>query len=135
MSIKIGDILEGIVEDITKYGAFVKLENGEKGLVHISEVANKFVENISDVLEVKQKVKVKVLSNENGKIALSIKQALVNKEYKEKKQNYNSYKKVNNEEPKSFEDILTKFLKDSEERQLDIKRVFESKRGYSNKRA
>lgn len=130
MSMQVGDILDGIVENITKYGAFIKLENGQKGLVHISEVSNKFVENISEVLEEKQKVKVKVLSIDNGKTALSIKQALPKNDYKKREQHNNNYNGT-----KSFEDILSKFLKDSEERQLDIKKVFESKRGYSNKRA
>ncbi|MBE5821190.1 MAG: S1 RNA-binding domain-containing protein [Clostridiales bacterium] len=133
MSIQVGDILEGIVENITNYGAFIKLESGEKGLVHISEVSNKYVNNISEVLELNQKVKVKVLSKDNNKLALSIKQALPKEQYKEKKNN--NFKNSNINEGKSFEDILSKFLKDSEERQLDIKRVFESKRGYSSKRA
>lgn len=130
MSVQVGDILEGIVENITNYGAFIKLENGEKGLVHISEVSNKYIKNISEVLEENQNVKVKVLSIEKGKLALSIKQAMPKQQPKERKQH-----DIKNNESKSFEDILSKFLKDSEERQLDLKKVFESKRGYSNKRA
>jgi len=59
-----------------KFGAFVALEGGRSGLVHISEIANTYVNDVHDFLEEGQTVKVKVLSTENGKINLSIKKAL-----------------------------------------------------------
>lgn len=76
MELEIGSILEGKVTSIMKFGAFVSLGNGKSGLVHISEIANTFVNDVHDFLEEGQSVKVKVLSAENGKINLSIKKAL-----------------------------------------------------------
>lgn len=76
MELVVGQVLEGTVTGITKFGAFVSLEGGKSGLVHISEVANTFVNDVHDHVQVGQKVKVKVLSlGEAGKINLSIKRA------------------------------------------------------------
>ena len=73
----VGKIYEGKVTGITKFGAFVELEPGVTGMVHISEVANTFVNEIRDHLTEGQQVKVKVLAvSEDGKISLSIKKAL-----------------------------------------------------------
>ncbi len=77
MELEIGAILEGKVTGITKFGAFVSLPGGSSGLVHISEIANAYVNDVHDYLTDGQTVQVKVLSiNEAGKINLSIKQAL-----------------------------------------------------------
>ena len=73
MELQVGSILEGKVTTITKFGAFVALEGGKSGLVHISEIANTFVNDVHDFLQEGQTVKVMVLSAENGKINLSIK--------------------------------------------------------------
>ena len=73
MELQVGSILEGKVTSITKFGAFVALDNGKSGLVHISEIANTFVNDVHDFLQEGQTVKVLVLSAENGKINLSIK--------------------------------------------------------------
>ena len=75
MDPQVGTILEGTVTTITKFGAFVSLENRRSGLVHISEIANTFVNDVHDYLEEGQKVKVLVLSTDGGKINLSIKKA------------------------------------------------------------
>ena len=73
----VGEILEGKVTGITKFGAFVALPGGKSGLVHISEVANAFVSNVSDHVQVGQTVRVMVLSvTPEGKINLSMKRAL-----------------------------------------------------------
>lgn len=133
MSINVGDIVECSVINITNYGAFVQLEDNKKGLIHISEVANKYVEDANTVLKVGQVVKAKVLSIDNGKISLSIKQLEKPQVHKREFKEYNNKKQESNE-PKTFEDILSKFMKDSEERQTDLKRSFESKRGCSSKR-
>ena len=75
MSLKAGTITDGVVVNITKFGAFVEVE-GKTGLVHISEVADNYVKDIREHLKEQDKVKVKVLSvDDNGKISLSIKQA------------------------------------------------------------
>lgn len=79
-----GDILEGKVVRLTAFGAFVEVFDGIEGLVHITEITDEHIAKPSDVLEVNQKVKVKVLSinREEKRIALSIKEAVENnKEY------------------------------------------------------
>ena len=76
MGLEIGAVIEGKVTGITKFGAFVALPEGKSGLVHISEVANSYVNDVNDYLSVGQTVKVRVISiNEAGKINLSVKQA------------------------------------------------------------
>ena len=77
MSLKAGEIVEGVVKTITNFGAFIDLGDGATGLVHISEVSNEYVKDISEFLQQDQKVKVKVLSidEESKKITLSIKRA------------------------------------------------------------
>lgn len=75
MELAVGSIYEGKVTGITKFGAFVNLEGGKSGLVHISEVANTFVSDVGNHVKLGQMIKVKVLSiSEDGKINLSIKQ-------------------------------------------------------------
>lgn len=77
MDWQVGEILEGKVTGITKFGAFVALPGGKSGLVHISEVANAFVSDVNEHVQVGQTVKVKLLSvTPEGKINLSIKRAL-----------------------------------------------------------
>lgn len=73
---EVGSIIEGKVTAIMKFGAFVTLEGGRSGLVHISEIANSYVNDVHDYLQEGQTVKVRVLASENGKINLSIKKAL-----------------------------------------------------------
>lgn len=76
MELAVGNIYEGRVTGITKFGAFVVLESGKSGLVHISEIANSYVSDISEHVKQGQKLKVMVLSiTEDGKINLSIKRA------------------------------------------------------------
>jgi S1 RNA binding domain protein len=73
MELTVGAILEGKVKSITNFGAFVALPENQTGMVHISEVANAYVSDITQHLSVGQDVKVMVIGNENGKINLSIK--------------------------------------------------------------
>lgn len=68
-----GSILEGTVESLMPYGAFVNLGQGLSGLVHISQICQKRIKKPSEVLSVGDKVKVKVLNTREGKISLSIK--------------------------------------------------------------
>ena len=77
MALEQGCIVEGKVTGITKFGAFVALPEGKSGLVHISEIANSFVSDVHEHVQMGQAVKVRVLSiSEDGKINLSIKRAL-----------------------------------------------------------
>lgn len=76
MALEVGSIVEGTVSGIAKFGAFVELPENKVGLVHISEVANEYVSDVAQYLQVKDTVKVKVISiDAKGKIALSVKQA------------------------------------------------------------
>ena len=68
-----GTILEGTVESLQTYGAFIDLQDGLSGLVHISQICQKRIKKPSEVLKVGDKVKVKVLNTNDGKISLSIK--------------------------------------------------------------
>ncbi|MBR2717440.1 MAG: S1 RNA-binding domain-containing protein, partial [Oscillospiraceae bacterium] len=74
MELTVGSIVDGKVSGITKFGAFVSLPEGRSGLVHISEIAYAYVNEVSDYLHVGQEVKVKVVGiDDNGRINLSIK--------------------------------------------------------------
>ena len=73
MQLKVGEIVEGTVKSLTKFGAFVALEGGRSGLVHISEIAPTYVNDVHDFLQEGQTVKVKVIGIKDGKISLSMK--------------------------------------------------------------
>jgi S1 RNA binding domain protein len=119
MSLEAGTILEGTVVKITHYGAFVELSDGKSGLVHISEIADTYVKDVRDYLKEQERVKVKVLGyNDKGKLDLSVKQALEPSE-----------RQARVRAKASFDEKLAKFLKESEERLLDLKRNTEAKRG------
>lgn len=77
MELEVGTILTGKVTGITKFGAFVALAPGKSGLVHISEIANTYVNDIREHLTEGQEVNVKIVSiDDNGRINLSIKATL-----------------------------------------------------------
>lgn len=152
MQLDVGKIYEGKVTGITKFGAFVELEPGTTGMVHISEVANTFVNEIKDFLTEGQTVKVKVLSvGEDGKISLSIKKAADNppprKDNVRKPYNNNNggrrfdggnKQNVQEKAPltpeAAFEDMLNKFKQNSEERMSDIKKNVDNKRRSQSRR-
>ena len=76
MDFTVGSILEGKVQSIAKFGAFITLPDGQTGLVHISEIAGTFVKDIHDFLSEGQSVQVKVIAvDAPHRISLSIKQA------------------------------------------------------------
>lgn len=72
-NVKVGSILDGKVETLQNYGAFVRLADGLSGLVHISQISQKRVKSPKDVLNVGDDVKVKVIGVKDGKISLSMK--------------------------------------------------------------
>ncbi|ANZ95086.1 MULTISPECIES: S1 domain-containing RNA-binding protein [Brochothrix] len=138
MSIEVGTKVTGKVTGITNFGAFVELEGGKTGLVHISEVADSYVKDIHDILTVGDEVTVKVMNvGDDGKIGLSIRRA-IDKPESEKTTTTSSYssrkpraavKKPTFDKPEDFESKMSRFLKDSDERLTTIKRQSESKRG------
>lgn len=124
MDVEVGSIVEGVVVKITHYGAFVELPDGKSGLVHISEIADTYVKDVRDYLKEQDRVKVKILGvNEKGKLDLSIKQAIPPEERAAKVRARSS-----------FEQMLERFKKESEERLLDLKRNTEAKRGGGRRR-
>lgn len=157
MQLDVGAIVEGKITGITKFGAFVEIEKGVNGLVHISEISDSYVTDVADFLEKGDVVKAKVLSTDDGKISLSLKAVGPVYPKNNSAQNNNSgsdatgvknakdsaksneppkvYKPFKKEEPLSFEEMLSRFKKTSEEKMSDIKRNMDSKRGsYSKKR-
>lgn len=134
MSIEIGSKVEGKITGITHFGAFVELPGKKTGLVHISEVADGYVENIKDVLTVGDTVTVKVLKiADDGKIALSIRKA-TEKPAGEKPRRRPQGKPSGGDRRQegsqgSFEDKMSRFLKDSEERLSTLRKQTDSKRG------
>lgn len=144
MVLEPGKIVTGKVTGISSFGAFVSLGDGKTGLVHISEVALTYVKNISDFLKENDEVKVKIMSVEpNGKISLSIKQALLDER---KKNAHNAsarvprtervdWSKKNDAPPATFEDMMNRFKQASDEKMQDLKRGMESKRGSSYRRS
>ncbi len=72
-SVKVGAVLEGKVDSLKDFGAFVKLSNGLSGLVHISQISVKRIKSPADVLHVGDDVTVKVIAIKDGKLSLSIK--------------------------------------------------------------
>lgn len=134
MTLQVGNILEGTVVNITNFGAFVEI-SGKTGLVHISEISESYVKDIRKHLKEQDKVKVKVIGiDESGKISLSIRQANPAKKSSKPAEIDWDYERKK-ASSLSFEDRITKFLKESEERFQDIKKNQESKRsgGYSRK--
>ncbi len=83
---KPGDIVEGVVEGVVDYGAFVRIEEGINGLIHISELSDKLVRNPADIVKPGQKVKVMILSISETErhLSLSLKR-VKSKEAKEEK--------------------------------------------------
>lgn len=118
MPLEIGKIVNGTIKSLAPFGAFVEMEDGTTGLVHISEVASSYVKDVNEYLTVGQEVKVKIVSlDEKGKINLSIKRALT----EDKKQNTkitraNDTWTKPSQEPMNFEDMLSKFKQESDEK-------------------
>ncbi len=153
MQIEVGSILHGKVTGIAPFGAFVELDGGKTGLVHISEVSSEYVEDISKHLTSGQEVKVKVISVEpDGKISLSIKKANDNQPRRDEQGNKKKHSEPRRssglggkapevfefapkKEDLSFEDKLLKFKQDSDEKIQDLKRNTEGKRSGGYKRA
>ncbi|HEX28709.1 TPA: S1 RNA-binding domain-containing protein, partial [Candidatus Poribacteria bacterium] len=82
---KVGSIVEGEIVNLTDFGAFVKLEEGVEGLIHVSELDNKRVEKPEDVVSVGDRVKVKVISLDpiDRRIGLSLRAYKAEQERKE----------------------------------------------------
>lgn len=118
---EVGAIVQGTVSRITDFGAFVQLEGGESGLVHISEVDLNYVRDVREHVREGDVISVKVIAiKEDGKIDLSIKQA--DPAWEERSQQRRSGK-----DPE-FEAKLKRFMRQSQERLADARRQRDNKR-------
>lgn len=103
-----GTVVEGVVESLTAYGAFINIGNGLSGLVHISQISEKRIKKPSEVLKEGQQVKAKVLNTNDHKISLSMKaleEEMVDTEPVEELELYTSNENVGS----SLGDLLSKF--------------------------
>lgn len=123
MPLKEGTTVEGKVKSIAPFGAFVELPGGTTGLVHISEVSLDYVQNIRDYLKEGETVKVKIVSiDDKNKVNLSIKKVL-----EEERKRTCRPADVDWSKPKntgmSFEDMLSKFKQESDEKISVLKTI------------
>ena len=72
-NVKVGSVTSGTVESLQNYGAFIRLEDGLSGLVHVSQISQKRIKFPKDVLNVGDEVQVKIIGVKDGKISLSMK--------------------------------------------------------------
>ena len=121
MQLQVGMVTEGKVTGITKFGAFVALPEGKSGLVHISEIANTFVNDVHDYVQDGQTVKVKVIGiSPDGKINLSIKKA--EEQPRPERRPPRPMPRANGPTgDASFEDKLKQFMQESDSRMADNK--------------
>ena len=122
MQLKVGEIVEGTVKSLTKFGAFVALDANTTGLVHISEVAHAYVSDLHEYLTEGQTVKVMVIGLDAGKINLSIKRTLP----APTRQQTQRQAQPNRQQPsapqqKSFDDMLKQFMSESDSKMSSIR--------------
>lgn len=149
MAIEVGNVVEGVVSKITNFGAFIDVEGGKNGLIHISEISDVYVRDVHDFLSEGDKIQAKVINvDERGKIALSLKQMKIQESAETdsddagqlmSKSRFNrndrtadkglNKKIAGSQLSASFEDKLSKFMKESDEKLADRKRRTDSKRG------
>lgn len=130
MIIRKGDTVEGKITGIAKYGVFVEIDGENSGMIHISEISSEFVKDINEALKINQRVKAAVIGvNENGKLALSIKQLPENKKISAEKPG-----EAPRADKGSFEDMMSKFKRESEEKISDMKFLEPKRNGPRRKK-
>lgn len=136
MELKVGDIVEGKITTITTFGVFADIGDGKSGMVHISEVARNYVNDIKEHVKVNDVVKMKVLTiGDDGKISLSIKRALPPEKKNDEAPRRNTKAAPEKQavdstytwtpkksEPASFEEMMNRFKQTSDEKFSDLKR-------------
>ena len=119
-----GKVLTGKVTGITKFGAFVSVAPDKMGLVHISEIASSFVNDIREHLTVGQEVTVKIIGVDGaGRLNLSIKAALPQEPRAVRVEAPRSFAQSKPPVPaeSTFEDKLKRFMQDSDSKMSDLK--------------
>jgi len=145
MTVEVGATVKGVVVKVADYGAIVRLPQGKMGLVHISEIADTYVRDVREFLGENDEITVRVLRLTNkGRFELTMKQCDAKPADQEARPELAGvgaarYPRAPGgrpddapmpTRPPSFEDRLSRFMKDSEERQHDLKRHLETKRGH-----
>ena len=134
----VGNIVEGKVTGITKFGAFVDLGDGKTGMVHISEVAPTFVKEIRDFVKENDTVKVKVSLSmkkaepQQAAPAKTERPARPKRSAPPRDMGWRGPKPT--AEPQSFEDMMSRFKQTSDDKMSDLKKYMDGKRGTSFKR-
>lgn len=140
IKVEVGTTMKGTVLKVADYGAIVRLAGGQTGLIHISEIADTYVRDVTEYINESNEVTVKVLRlNQKGRYELSLRQcdsasppraldtseeAHSTADARERRMECGSRMSV-----ATFEDRLSRFLKDSEEKQHDLKRHLDTRRG------
>jgi S1 RNA binding domain protein len=123
-TVNVGDIVTGTVEQITPFGAFVRLSTGQKAMVHISELSHDFVKKVEDVVSLKQEIRAKVVKiDERGRIDLSIKRL------QPKPDRDRSRQQRDGGGADDFEKKLASFLKTSDQKISDLNKKAKDGRG------
>ena len=130
MALQTGEVVEGSIEKLVEYGIFVKLPNEETGLVHISQIADAFVRDVSDYFKVGDSVKVKVLGlNDRGRYELSVKDAEPREPvYASDPPGPAPRRPSGGRGSAMFEERLSDFIKHSDDRSLDLRRNRDARR-------
>ena len=149
MAVEVGQIAQGTVIRLLPYGVLVRLDDGTTGLVHISEIDQNYVRDVADYFQMNDAVTVKILRvDERGKVELSAKQALGEGQSTGPKYagqhpdppangegGGSSQSPMSRREARaSFDEKMREFMTQSSERQSDLKRNLENKRGGPKKR-
>ena len=135
MAAEAGQVVDGTVTKLAEFGVFVRLPDGQTGLVHISEIADAFVRNVADYFEEGDTVKVKVLGiNDRGRLELSAKQAEPRVPLDGVVEVPRPRRAPRRETDPSFEDRLSKFLKSSEQRLALLRRSRDAKKRKRGRR-
>lgn len=149
MAAVVGSIVAGKVVKVMNYGAFVDLEGGGSGMIHISEVANTYVKDIADYLKVGDEVTVKVIGvSDVGKVSLSIKETMdkgpqqsqgARREAGKPKRSAPRTWNGRGPQPPStgdpFEDMMNRYKRSSDDKMSDLKKVMDTRRGSANRRS
>ena len=123
-----GDVVEGKVAKLVRFGIIVELPEGRSGLVHISEIADQYVRDVADYFEEGDAVKVKVLgTDDKGRLQLSAKQAEAREPIRPVSPSPSGGSGPKRG-PASFEDRLAAFMKHSEQRLVELRRNRGAKR-------
>ncbi len=121
MSYSIGDNVKGTVNGVTDFGAFVRLEDGSVGMIHISKLSRDYISDIHSVIKKGDEVTATVISNNEGKLALS----LIGDEPKKRENGFSSNKPKT---PMDFESMLSSFKSASDEKLSGLNRRDKKKR-------